>query len=93
LDCGFCSKKNKGLLEEYGLEVHVMTIGSTGLHGFSTIECEYKLNRVEKFAKIIADTIVNKYPNEFITEITYVKNEKIVLIDNRKNAYGETIMH
>lgn len=80
----------KKYLEDLGLCAFAMTTGSKGIHVVVPLKRKYSFDTVRQFAKNIAETLVNKYPERFTLEMHKQKRGKHIFIDYLRNAFGQT---
>jgi bifunctional non-homologous end joining protein LigD len=86
----FAARLLKKKLEEYGLHPFVMTTGSRGYHVVTPIIPEHSFIKVHAFAKKIADSLADEYPDRLTTEMSKSERKKRVFIDYLRNSYNQT---
>lgn len=78
------------LLDTYGLISFVKTTGQKGLHVVIPLKRFYTFETVREYAQMIAQEMVNRYPELCTVEMRKEKRGKRVFIDTLRNAYGAT---
>jgi bifunctional non-homologous end joining protein LigD len=80
------------VVESAGLSPFVMTTGSRGLHVRVPIRPSYGFDRVAELAAEVAHEAVRASPHLVTTRALTHEREGKVLIDHRRNAYGQTVV-
>jgi bifunctional non-homologous end joining protein LigD len=77
-------------LDELGLESHVKTSGSTGIHVLVPIARRSTFSDTYEFAELVSRGLAEEHPGLVTTEWLKKKREG-VLVDHRQNGWGKTI--
>ncbi|MBN1549044.1 non-homologous end-joining DNA ligase [Candidatus Babeliales bacterium] len=77
-------------LEDRGLVPFVMTTGSRGVHVVVPLKPSVSFMQVKRFAKNVARTLCEKYPDEVTLETRKAKRRARLYIDVMRNAYAQT---
>jgi bifunctional non-homologous end joining protein LigD len=80
----------RGRLDELGLESHVKTSGSTGIHVLVPIARRSTFDHTYEFAELVSRGLAEEHPGLVTTEWLKKKREG-VLVDHRQNGWGKTI--
>jgi bifunctional non-homologous end joining protein LigD len=80
----------RGRLEELGLESHVKTSGSTGIHVLVPIARRSTFEDAYDFAELVSNGLAEEHPGLLTTQWLKKKREG-VLVDHRQNGWGKTI--
>jgi len=80
----------RGRLEELGLESHVKTSGSTGIHVLVPIARRSTFEDTYDFAELVSRGLAEKHDG-LITVEWLKKKRRGVLVDHRQNGWGKTI--
>lgn len=78
------------LLEAMGLEPHVMTTGSRGLHVVVPLERGPGFDETRSFARDAADLVTRRRSERLTTEQRKAKRKDRLYLDCMRNAYGQT---
>lgn len=84
------ARELRDLLSELGLEPHVMTTGSRGLHVTIPLERGPEFDVVRAFARDVADLVADRHPDRFTTEQRRARRGARLYLDVMRNAYGQT---
>jgi bifunctional non-homologous end joining protein LigD len=82
--------KLKKILEEIKLIPFVMTTGSHGMHVIAPIKPTKTFNQVREHAKLIAQEMVSRYPEDYTIEMRKEKRNKKLFIDIHRNTFTAT---
>ena len=77
------------LLEKIGLSPFVMTTGSRGLHVVVPLQRRYDFDTVRQFARNVAETLADRDPDRFTTEMSKKKRKGRLFLDYLRNSYGQ----
>jgi bifunctional non-homologous end joining protein LigD len=77
-------------LEALGLESHVKTSGSTGIHVLVPIARRSTFDETYEFAELVSRGLAEEHPGLITVEWLKKKREG-VLVDHRQNGWGKTI--
>ena len=77
-------------LDELGLESHVKTSGSTGIHVLVPIARRSTFDQTYEFAELVSRGLAEEHPGLITVEWLKKKREG-VLVDHRQNGWGKTI--
>jgi len=80
------------LEKEHKLKTFVTTTGSKGLHVVVPIKRKLHFDDVRRFARDIAQTLVETDPKKFTTEARKEKRKGRLYIDTMRNGRGQTVM-
>ncbi|WP_080797059.1 DNA ligase D [Arabiibacter massiliensis] len=80
----------KGLLEELGLETYLKTSGGKGYHVVVPFQPEASWDAFRDFAKRIAQTMAEKWPDRYTSNVRLAKRTGKVYIDWMRNGRGAT---
>ncbi len=80
----------RGRLDELGLESHVKTSGSTGIHVLVPIARRSTFEDTYEFAELVSRGLAEENPGLVTTEWLKEKRQG-VLVDHRQNGAGKTI--
>jgi bifunctional non-homologous end joining protein LigD len=80
----------RGRLAELGLESHVKTSGSTGIHLLVPIARRSTFEQTYEFAELVSRGLAEEHPGLVTVEWLKKKREG-VLVDHRQNGWGKTI--
>jgi bifunctional non-homologous end joining protein LigD len=77
-------------LDELGLESHVKTSGSTGIHVLVPIARRSTFEQTYEFAELVSRGLAAEHEGLLTTE--WLKKKRVgVLVDHRQNGWGKTI--
>lgn len=77
-------------IESLGLTPFVMTTGSRGLHVVIPIKPTQTFTATKRWAKNIAQELVDEYPKILTLEVHIKKRKQKIFIDYLRNSYGAT---
>lgn len=80
----------KKVIEQHNLVPFVMTTGSRGYHVVVPIKPKHSFEQIHQFAKIIAQEVVEQYPDICIATSSKAKRKNKIFIDYLRNSYGQT---
>jgi bifunctional non-homologous end joining protein LigD len=80
----------RGRLDELGLESHVKTSGSTGIHVLVPIARRSTFEDTYEFAELVSRGLAEEHPGLVTTE-WLKKKRRGILVDHRQNGWGKTI--
>jgi len=80
----------RDLVGDTGLEPHVMTTGSRGLHVVVPLERGPGFEQARAFARDAADLVARRRPDRLTTEQRKAKRKGRLYLDCMRNAYGQT---
>lgn len=86
----FAAREVKKLLEDNGLTPFVMTTGSRGYHVVVPLKPINSFTVVRSFARLLAEELVDTYPDIFTLEMSIKKRAGKIFIDYLRNSYGAT---
>ncbi len=86
----FAARALKKKLEQCGLHPFIMTTGSRGYHVVTPIIPEYSFEKVHSFARKMAETLAQEYPDRMTTEVSKASRKGRVFIDYLRNSYNQT---
>jgi bifunctional non-homologous end joining protein LigD len=81
----------RGLLEEVSLPAYLKTTGSRGLHVVVPLDRKAPFDDVRAFARMLAEALVARAPDQCTLEQRKNKRRNRVFIDINRNAYGQTV--
>lgn len=84
------AKAMRALLEQYGLQPHVMTTGSRGVHVTTAITREHTFDTVRATARALAQELEQAYPELVTTHVRKDQRKQKIFIDYLRNAWGQT---
>ncbi|MFW6318995.1 MAG: non-homologous end-joining DNA ligase [Bacillota bacterium] len=84
------AKAIKNELKDKGLTCFIMTSGSKGYHIIIPIKPKHDFDYVREYAKRIAESVVEKYPDLATIEMQKNNREGKIFIDYLRNAFGQT---
>lgn len=83
------AKKLRVLLQKEGLESHLMSTGSRGLHIIVPLKTDYTFEQVRAYAKNIATTMVLEHPKYITIEPRIAGRDNKIYIDILRNGFGQ----
>jgi len=78
------------LMQELGMNPHVMTTGSRGLHVLAPLQGDADFEEVRKLAMAMAETLADEHPEALTTEQRKNKRQGRLYLDVTRNAYGQS---
>ncbi len=84
------AKRIRKYLEEYNLQSFVKTTGGKGLHVVVPIKPEHDWETIKNFAHAFVQVLVEKYPEEYVSEMSKAKRTGKIFIDYLRNQRGAT---
>jgi bifunctional non-homologous end joining protein LigD len=80
----------RSLLVELGLTGFLKTSGGKGLHVVVPIRPTLHWDQAKRFAKAIADSMVQRFPDRFIATASKSRRKGLIFVDHLRNAEGAT---
>lgn len=80
----------RSLLDDLGLESHLMTTGSKGYHILVRLDRSADFEETRDFAHELARLAAQRHPTELTVEQRKAKREGRVFVDYLRNSYGQT---
>jgi bifunctional non-homologous end joining protein LigD len=80
----------RSLLVELGLTGFLKTSGGKGLHVVVPIRPTLSWDQAKRFAKAIADSMVQTFPDRFIATASKSRRKGLIFVDHLRNAEGAT---
>lgn len=80
----------RDLMRGIGLEPHVMTSGSRGLHVWIALDREAAFDDVRAFARDAAALLARRHPDRLTVEHRKAKRGGRIFLDTLRNAYAQT---
>ena len=84
------AKDLRNVCEQAGLHAFPMTTGSKGMHVTIPVRREYVFAEVKEYARSIAQTMVQRFPDHLTLEIRKDKRQGKIFMDILRNEYGQT---
>jgi bifunctional non-homologous end joining protein LigD len=78
------------LLRELGLEPFAQVTGSKGIHVWSPLRRRATFEEVKPFARMAAEVLATRYPDDLTTEFRKAQRGGRILVDVMRNAYAQT---
>ena len=82
----------KKLLHELDLDCFVKTTGGKGLHVTVPVQPKLDWNDIKAFAKAVGETMVERYPTSFTTNMAKARRKDRIFIDYLRNGRGATFI-
>jgi len=80
----------KDILEKIGLNPHIMTTGSHGMHVVAPIQSTTDFKQVKTFADACGQILLKQYPDLVTMELRKNKRGNKIFIDTLRNQFGAT---
>jgi bifunctional non-homologous end joining protein LigD len=84
------ARKVKAALDKLELDSFVQTTGSRGLHVVVPLDREARFDEVRGFARMLAEHLAERYPEELTVEQRKAARGERVFLDYLRNGYGQT---
>jgi bifunctional non-homologous end joining protein LigD len=92
LDCAQVAVWLRGMFEQLGLECYPKTSGSRGMQVHVPLNSETTYRQSHSFAKAVAETLAEKFPDRVVTRAAKAKRSGKVRIDWSQNAADKTTL-
>jgi bifunctional non-homologous end joining protein LigD len=79
-----------GLMTQLGMNPHVMTTGSRGLHVVAPLRPDTDFDAARRLAVDMAKRLARQHPEQLTTEMRKSKRAGRIYLDVMRNAYGQT---
>lgn len=83
------AKKLRILLQEQGLEAHLMSTGSRGLHIIVPLSQQYTFEQVRNYAKETAQKLIAEHPKYSTIEPRIADRGNKIYLDILRNGFGQ----
>jgi bifunctional non-homologous end joining protein LigD len=84
------ARRTGDLLRELGLEPFAQVTGSKGIHVWSPLRRRATFEEVKPFARMAAEVLATRYPDDLTTEFRKAERGGRILVDVLRNAYAQT---
>jgi bifunctional non-homologous end joining protein LigD len=84
------ARRTGDLLRELGLEPFAQVTGSKGIHVWSPLRRRATFEEVKPFARMAAEVLATRYPDDLTTEFRKAQRGGRILVDVMRNAYAQT---
>lgn len=86
----WAARRLRELLDELGLESHVMTSGSRGLHVHAPIQAEHDFDDVKDFTHGVAELLTERHPDRLTIAMRKDQRGDRIFVDYLRNEYAQT---
>jgi bifunctional non-homologous end joining protein LigD len=90
LDCAQVALWIRGMLEQLGLGSYAKTSGSKGMQLYVPLNEEVGYERTKPFARAVAETLEQRFPDRVVSQMTKSKRRGRVLVDWSQNDPRKT---